>query len=107
MQMIFAEDAPHIMFTPYVRAVTEQVVAQATTPLECARAIYEFITGTVDYRFQPAYAQLDAIADSCLKSRRGGLRGICPYVYYHVPVRRDSRALAERSLRFARLRGSA
>ncbi len=65
------EEAPHIVFTPYVRAVTEQVVAQATTPLERARAIYEFITGTVDYRFQPAYAQLDAIADSCLKSRRG------------------------------------
>lgn len=66
-----AEEHPHIVFTPYLVELTGRVVAGIERPLERARAIYRYVTGMVDYRYQPAYAQLDAIPDSCAKSLRG------------------------------------
>lgn len=65
------EEEPHIVFTPYLRALTARVTAGARGPVEKAREIYDYITGTVDYRFQPAYLQLDCIADRCAKELRG------------------------------------
>ena len=51
--------APHIMFTPYLIALTERVVGEVERPIDQARAIYDYITVNVDYRYQPSYAQLD------------------------------------------------
>jgi hypothetical protein len=65
------EQPPHIVFTPYLRQLAHEVIADTYTPLERARAIYDFVTGHVDYRFQPAYMQLDSIADATAKSLRG------------------------------------
>lgn len=62
---------PHVVFTPYLRALTEHVVGGMSRPIERARAIYDYLTTHVDYRYQPDYAQLDAIADNCAKSLRG------------------------------------
>lgn len=68
-----AEEAPHIAFTPLVRAVAERVRAAAydDTPLELARAAYDYVTEHISYRYQPSYIQLDAIPDSCLSSGYG------------------------------------
>lgn len=66
-----AEERPHIAFTPYLRALTARVVEGAARPIDAARAIYDYVTRNVDYRYQPEYAQLDAIADGCAKSLRG------------------------------------
>lgn len=65
------EEEPHIVFTPYLRALTARVTAGAKGPIEKAREIYDYITGAVDYRFQPDYLQLDCIADRCAKELRG------------------------------------
>lgn len=65
-----AEFRPHIAFTPYLRALAASLVEGIDRPLDRARAIYDYVTRHVDYRYQPAYAQLDAIADACAKSRR-------------------------------------
>lgn len=65
------EEEPHIVFTPYLRALTARVTAGKNGPVEKARAIYDYVTGAVDYRFQPAYLQLDCIADRCAKELRG------------------------------------
>lgn len=65
------EALPHIAFTPYLRALAERLTAGKTSPIEKAGAIYDYITENVDYRFQPAYIQLDDIADSCAKELRG------------------------------------
>ena len=65
------EQPPHIVFTPYLRALAAEVTAGLTSPAEKARAIYDYVTGQVDYRFQPAYLQLDCIADQCAKTLRG------------------------------------
>ena len=65
------ELAPHIVFTPYLVTLTQRVVAGIERPIDRARAVYDYITKNVDYRYQPSYAQLDCIADTCAKSLRG------------------------------------
>jgi len=65
------EQPPHIVFTPYLRDLARQVTQGCATPVEKAWRIYEYVTGNVDYRFQPAYLQLDSIADSCARELRG------------------------------------
>lgn len=47
------------------------MVAGIERPIDRARAVYDYITKNVDYRYQPSYAQLDCIADTCAKSLRG------------------------------------
>ena len=65
------EQPPHIVFTPYLRALAARITAGLTSPAEKAKAIYDYVTGMVDYRFQPAYLQLDCIPDQCAKTLRG------------------------------------
>ena len=65
------EEAPHIVFTPYLRALAARLTEGCANPAEKAKAIYDYVTGQVDYRYQPAYLQLDCIADQCAKTLRG------------------------------------
>ena len=65
------EELPHIAFTPYLRELCARITKGCKTPVEKAGAIYDYVTGTVDYRYQPAYVLLDSIADSCAKELRG------------------------------------
>lgn len=62
---------PHIAFTPYLRALAERLTRSLDTPVEKAYAIYNYVTENVDYRYQPSYALLDNIADTCAKDLRG------------------------------------
>ena len=65
------EQPPHIVFTPYLRALAARLTEGCANPEEKAKAIYDYVTGQVDYRYQPAYLQLDCIADQCAKTLRG------------------------------------
>ena len=65
------EQLPHIAFTPYLRALCARLTGGCRTPVEKAGAIYDYVTGYVDYRYQPDYVLLDSIADSCAKELRG------------------------------------
>lgn len=65
------EEEPHLVFTPQLRALTARVTEGCSGPVEKAGAIYDYITEYVDYRFQPAYLQLDCIADRCATELRG------------------------------------
>ena len=65
------EQRPHIVFTPYLRALAARITEGCATPAEKAAAIYNYLTGHVDYRYQPAYLQLDDIADTCARELRG------------------------------------
>lgn len=70
-----AELPPHVRFSPIVDAVARHIRRQALIddPLEVARAVYLWVTGNIDYRYQPAYLYLDGIVDYALS----GLRGDC------------------------------
>ena len=65
------EEAPHILFTPWLRALCEEITKDCPGPLEKARAIYDYVTLNCHYRYQPAYICLESIADGCAKDGWG------------------------------------
>lgn len=67
------EMPPHVVFTPYLRALAKEIVGDETNPLIKARLIYDFITTQAVYRFMPAYKMITGIPEYFLT----GLRGDC------------------------------
>ena len=65
------EEAPHILFTPYLRDLCARITDGCPDALSKARAIYDYVTGFVDYRYQPSYFQLEPIAELCARQLRG------------------------------------
>ena len=65
------EEAPHILFTPWLRSLCALITQGCGDPLEKARAIYDYVTCHTSYRYQPAYVCLESIADSCAKTGWG------------------------------------
>lgn len=63
-----AEEAPHIVFTPYIRALTAQLTEGTADPLEKAGRIYDFITLNMHYSFMPSYFIMESIAESCARN---------------------------------------
>lgn len=49
------EQPPHVVFTPYLRALAKEIVGDETNALLKARKIYDFITTQAVYRFMPPY----------------------------------------------------
>lgn len=65
------EEAPHIVFTPYLRALAAQLTDGATDPVQKAKRIYDYVTLNVKYHYQPAYFVLEDLPDRCARDRRG------------------------------------
>lgn len=65
------EEAPHIVFTPYIRELTEKLTEGVDSPLEKARRFYDFITKNMTYTFMPSYFVLDNIAENCARNFTG------------------------------------
>lgn len=57
------EQLPHIRFTPYMKALTEEVTAGVTNPLLRARKIYDYITSHVMYSYVRTYFTLTDIPE--------------------------------------------
>lgn len=57
------EYAPHILFTPYLRMLCEEIVGQETNPLKKARKIYDFITTKMIYSFMRAYMTIPNVPE--------------------------------------------
>lgn len=65
------EQAPHIVFTPYIKALVEELAGDVTDPLEKARTFYDFITLNMSYTFMPSYFLLENIPDTCAQNFNG------------------------------------
>lgn len=66
------EEVPsHLMFTPYIRALVNELTDGVDEPLEQARKFYDFITCNVKYALMPAYFSLENIPDRCARDLRG------------------------------------
>ena len=65
------EQAPHIVFTPYIRQLCAELTAGMTDPLEKARAFYDFITRNMHYTYMPSYVVLENIAENCARNYTG------------------------------------
>ena len=62
---------PHIVFTPYIQELVQSLTDGLGSPLEKARAIYDFLTLNVKYSFMRAYFCLENIAESCVRNLKG------------------------------------
>ena len=65
------EMPPHVVFTPYLRALVSEIVGEETNPLKKARLIYDFITTKCVYRFMPAYKMIFSFAEYFAAGQRG------------------------------------
>lgn len=65
------EEAPHIVFTPYIQELVKTLTKGVTDPLEKARIFYDFITLNMKYTFMPAYFGLENIPETCARSYTG------------------------------------
>lgn len=65
------EEEPHIVFTPYIRALTNALTQGVQDPLEKARRFYDYITLNMDYTYMPAYFSLEHIPGECARSMTG------------------------------------
>jgi transglutaminase-like putative cysteine protease len=65
------EQAPHIVFTPYIRALVAELTEGVDDPMEKARRFYDFITKNMSYTFMPSYFTLENIPDTCALNCNG------------------------------------
>lgn len=65
------EQPPHIMFTPYIRELTRSLTEGLNSPLEKARAIYDFVTLNMKYSFMRSYFCLESIPENGARNLRG------------------------------------
>lgn len=66
-----AEELPHIRFTPYLKALAEELRGEETNPVRIARRFYDYITTKTDYRFVRDYNCIDSIAEYCAVNGKG------------------------------------
>ena len=65
------EQAPHILFTPYLKALAAELKGEETNPVKIARRIYDYITINLNYAYVRDYATLDCIPEYMALGRRG------------------------------------
>lgn len=65
------QQAPHIVFTPYIKALCQELTQGLTDPLDKARAFYDYITLNMKYTFMPSYFLLENIVDNCARNLTG------------------------------------
>ncbi|MCI5700954.1 MAG: transglutaminase-like domain-containing protein [Lachnospiraceae bacterium] len=70
-QFFTQEEAPHIIFTPYIRELAASLTEGITDQLEKARRFYDFITLNMKYTFMPAYFSLESIPEVCARNFTG------------------------------------
>lgn len=66
-----SEQPPHIVFTPYIRALCDELTQGLTDPLEKVRAFYNYITCNMHYTFMPSYVVLENISELCAMNYTG------------------------------------
>jgi len=65
------EQAPHIFFTPYLKALCDELSSGLEDPLMKARAFYDFITLNMRYTFMPSYMMLENMVEECARNFTG------------------------------------
>ena len=65
------EQAPHIVFTPYLRALLEEILDGETNPVKKARKIYDFVTTKVMYSYMREYFTSPCIPEYAALNLKG------------------------------------
>jgi len=61
----FTREAPHIAFTPEMRALSRQIAGAEPNPLRKARRFYDWIAENIKYSFAVEYSTLRNIGEYC------------------------------------------
>jgi len=69
---------PHIMFTPYIKELTKEIIREETNPLIKARKIYDYITQNIKYSYMRAYSTIVNIPEYAALNLKGdcGVQGL-------------------------------
>jgi transglutaminase-like putative cysteine protease len=68
----YLEQAPHILFTERIKALSRRLVGPSTVnPLTIARKIYRWVADSIQYSHAPEYSTIRNISDNCLLNRYG------------------------------------
>ncbi len=65
------EFEPHIMFTPYIRELAEEIIGDEKNSLIKARKIYDYITQNVKYSYMRAYSTIINIPEYAALNLKG------------------------------------
>jgi transglutaminase-like putative cysteine protease len=73
-----AERPPHIVFSPQVKKLSQEIVGDETNPLEKARRIFRWISKNVPWSAEMEYSIIPNLSAKGLTARRGdcGVQGI-------------------------------
>jgi transglutaminase-like putative cysteine protease len=67
----FTLEAPHVVFSPAIRALAREIDGGAANPMIQAKAYFDWIGANVKYSFAREYSTLTNISDYCLAHRYG------------------------------------
>lgn len=65
------EQSPHIMFTPYLRELRDELAGDEMNPVILARRFYDFVTTKVMYSFVREYFTIECIPEYCAVNLKG------------------------------------
>ncbi len=65
------EQAPHILFTPFIRMLAREIAGDEKDPLRLARRVYDYICGHVRYSYVRDYLLIDNIPEFVLTNGYG------------------------------------
>lgn len=73
------ELAPHIVFTPYMRALAKELAGDETDPLTVARRFYDYCTTRVTYSFMRSYLTIENGSEYAAINLKGdcGIQALC------------------------------
>lgn len=67
----FLREAPHVAFTPELRALSSTICGSETNPARKARRFYDWISENIQYSFALEYSTIRNLADYCRTNRYG------------------------------------
>lgn len=65
------EQLPHIRFTPYLKALAEELIQDCDNPLAKARRIYDYVTTRIEYSFMREYITIENITEYAALGKKG------------------------------------
>src|SRR6267142_1749998 len=61
----FTREAPHVVFTPEIRALSQQIAGEESNPCLKAKKFYDWIAGQIKYSYAIEYSTIRNISDYC------------------------------------------
>jgi transglutaminase-like putative cysteine protease len=66
-----AEESPHILFTPELKALARQIIGRETNPYHKARRLYDWVSANMRYSYMIEYSLIDNLSMYAYRHRYG------------------------------------